>query len=93
MVGLIEKPGETDVLGEPVPIKRVGTGSKLDGAPIRIPFVDMNDLPKEYRQEFSDWMRGQTAPLLVEYRVEHAVYPWDLEKWVKHKKGESVAWE
>ena len=46
-------------------------------------FVDIYELPTEFRSEFATWMEGQTFPLIP--GVPGAVYAWDFDRWFEMK--------
>jgi hypothetical protein len=52
------------------------------GTPDSITLEEIRKLlpPKEYK-EFSEWMRGQTAP------SQHSVYKYDFDRWLRWKRG------
>lgn len=69
-------------------IKRECDMEKIGGVDVRryymddgdfLEFVNFDEIPEEYREEFSKWMYGQTMPVIEGYR--HAVYSWDWERW------------
>ena len=46
-----------------------------------VTYVKDSDIPKEYRDEFGKWMRGQTCPVIE--GEDWCSYSWDFERWVK----------
>jgi len=43
-------------------------------------YVRNSDIPKEYKNEFDEWMYGQTMPLIE--GEGPCSYSWDFERWV-----------
>ena len=48
-----------------------------------ISYVDENDIPEKYKEEFGKWMYGQTVPMVP--GIKFAVYSWDYERWYNLK--------
>ena len=48
------------------------------------------DIPEEYKEEFTDWMYGQTMPIIGnEKKGECAIYWHDWERWYQWKTGKT----
>lgn len=58
----------------------------LDGE-VYFEYVFTDDIPEEYKEEFFDWMFGQTMPVVDNAR--NAVYAYDYERWVRWKTGKT----
>lgn len=48
-------------------------------------YICMEDVPEEYREEFGNWMSGQTVSAGPECANGSAIYLWDFERWYKMK--------
>ena len=49
-------------------------------------YVKMNEIPKEFREEFDYWMRGQTVPIIENIEnMGDVVYSWDWKRWYNMK--------
>jgi len=49
-----------------------------------VTYILDSDIPKEYREGFGKWMRGQTSPM-IEGEKGMCSYSWDWERWVRLK--------
>jgi len=49
-----------------------------------ITFVDFNEVPENYKEDFSKWLYGQTMPMIPGLE-RNAVYSWDWERYYKMK--------
>jgi hypothetical protein len=50
-------------------------------------FPLIENLPEAEREAFSEWLSGQTCPLVtVNGKFRRAYFPWDYERWVKEGK-------
>jgi len=47
------------------------------------PYINSEDIPEEYIEEFKNWMRGCTVPIVE--GVESAFYKWDWDMWCNRK--------
>ena len=45
-------------------------------------YIDTKDIPEKYREEFLNWMQGQTSPIIEGC---DAVYSWDWDRWLDNK--------
>lgn len=53
-----------------------------------ISYILDQDIPSPYREEFSEWMLGQTRPLGPSREMD-AAYPWDWLRWLDIKFSSS----
>ena len=51
-------------------------------------YVFLDDIPEEYEAEFTDWINGQTTPM-IEDGGRMAFYAYDYERWVRWKTGKT----
>ena len=50
----------------------------------QITFIDFREVPEEWKEEFGDWLRGQTFPMIEGFGI-NAIYSWDWERWYNLK--------
>ena len=49
-------------------------------------YICWNDIPEEHREDFGNFMDGQTVSAGSECGAGHAgIYVWDFERWYKKK--------
>jgi len=46
-------------------------------------YIDFEDVPEDMKEEFSDWLYGQTMPMIE--GVKFAIYSWDWERYYNLK--------
>lgn len=47
----------------------------------------IRDLPEAEREPFTQWLAGQTRPLLVGEEIQDGYYGWDYARW---KRGQQI---
>ena len=61
-------------------------GALLYGVPVyeteEFTYILFNEVPKEYKKEFGDWMYGQTCSTV---NGDPVVYSWDWARWYEMK--------
>lgn len=51
-------------------------------------YVRLKELPKEERSEFSEWLYGQTMPIIPELDEQDAIYLRNYERWKEEKAAQ-----
>ncbi|WKN46538.1 hypothetical protein [Tunicatimonas pelagia] len=53
-------------------------------------YVVVSELPDEQRNEFYQWLEGQTSPVVEHEEPKLCAYYWDYERWYRYWSGESL---
>lgn len=55
----------------------------------------VRDLPENERQPFTEWLVGQTMPVVdgAPDADQDAYYPWDYQSWKRWLEGRRVIWD
>jgi hypothetical protein len=59
------------------------------------PWPRVRDLPENERQMFTEWLVGQTRPVVPEVSDsdQDAYYPWDYDSWKNYLAGHRIMWD